>query len=382
MGWSNHVLSFPFTKIAANGQGDLQLALHTGSLSQTAMMTGAAGIINMWSMHKGFKDSHIFSDRYGDTNSARLAALQDKNYGMIAPYEMNFATFLSRLKSDNTFKWVYDCPGSGDVLRALDFEYYTDEAVCPMPIVRDIDTPIGIPATTKFYGIPVVPVENDLHGLNLSDLAPYNPFVDMNHLDNYYPGVVLWNNSETHYATADYPVKDKPSYKPHISVPFTGLSETTYNVRCFLSQWQIQQDTPPNPGYFVACDDPVRTYTFYYIGPGPEPYMILTELTVKNLAAPGQPQQLRYIVRIKNQSGNTASISNATLIVGDPAAIIPPIGETISLTGLNGSYANQEQKGAADYILDEHNIGDPVTFYAEVSGVSGQATLEGTGAVE
>ena len=308
---------------------------------------------------------------------------------MVAPYSMNFGSynsgFLQMLISGNV-GWGYNKPrgiSEQEPFRALDFHQYDHRSVCPMPFVRDINTPIGIPATTKFYGVPVVPVENDDYlGLNLMDLQPLAPTIGEYFLDSYYPGVVLWNNSEIHYATADYPIKDKPSYKPHISVSFTGLSETTYSVRCFLSQWQIQQDTPPNPGYFVACEDPVRTYTFYYIGPGPEPYMILTELTVKNLAAPGQPPQIRYIVRIKNQSGNTASISNATLIVGNPEEIIPPIGETFSLTTLNGSYANQEQKGAAGYTLDEHNIGDPVTFYAEVSGVSGQTTLEGTGAVE
>lgn len=393
MGWdTNHVLL-----TAPISDSDLAEAAGYPGTPHDGGWLIMNGLFNKWAKNKGFRSSEKGFHVDSAGIAAREVAQKAVNYGMVAPYSTNFGAynsgFLQMLISGNVV-WGYERPRGiknttlnptnvDEILRVLDFHEYDRRPICPFPSIAEVSGAIGISATTKQYGFPAIPHDNAGNlGLELHDLKPVAAETDANLLDNYYVGVAIWNNNEIHYATTDYKVKDKPSYKPNFNISLTGLNETTYNVRCFLSQIPILQDEPVNPAYFVACEDTVRTYQFYYVGPGPEPFMILAELTVKNLAAPGQPPQIRYIVRITNQSGNSATISNSTLIVGDPDAIIPPVGETILLTGLNGSYANQETKSVTGYTLDEHNAGDPVTFYAEVSGVVGQQTLEGDSVVE
>lgn len=145
MGFSNNLLTYPFTKIAANGQGDLQQALGTGSMSQAAMMTGQAGYINPMAKYKGFRNTTaVFSDANA-RNNARAAA----RYGMAEPqyfYPISYTIPPS---------WIYNKPdGSMYPLRAMDFVKdtisttagYDKEAVPPLAI----EIPGGLPLQATF----------------------------------------------------------------------------------------------------------------------------------------------------------------------------------------------------------------------------------------
>lgn len=138
MGFSGGILTYPFTKIAANGNGDLQQALGTGSLSQAAMMTGQAGTINKWSKYKPFRHSTIYTDRYNgpgqQVTTQREAAIRAANFGLVAP------TMYNNIESTRNTEWTYEIPraNSTDVLQALDFEHYYKNAVPPAASPGDV----------------------------------------------------------------------------------------------------------------------------------------------------------------------------------------------------------------------------------------------------
>ena len=130
MGWSNHVLSFPFTKIAANGQGDLQLALRSGATSQISLWEN--GVVNKWARRKRFNLNAIYTDRYGDTNSQRLAGLKTALFGFGSsgiPVYTSAAELTAALRSGITAGSHWNLPAATPPYRALDFEGYADDNI-------------------------------------------------------------------------------------------------------------------------------------------------------------------------------------------------------------------------------------------------------------
>ena len=129
-GWSGNKLTCPFTKIAANGRGDLQLAWGVSSTGMTQANLFANGKINKWAKYKPFQHSTVFTDRYGDTNSQRLAGLKSANYGFGSGFVSGTTVFTTKsdLHSGFTNTWTYYRPVQGThPLRALDAEGYVGE---------------------------------------------------------------------------------------------------------------------------------------------------------------------------------------------------------------------------------------------------------------
>lgn len=128
MGWSGNKLTRPYTKIAANGQGDLQRAFGVSSLTQSALF--ANGKINKFAKYKPFCNSSIYSDQYTDTNSQRLAGLRAANYGFGAGFVDGIPSFDSAnaLHSGFSSGWTYHRPTIGNYpLRADDCVGYVGE---------------------------------------------------------------------------------------------------------------------------------------------------------------------------------------------------------------------------------------------------------------
>lgn len=129
MGYSGGYLTAPFTKIAANGQGDLQKALRTTEMTQ--MRIFANGIINKWSKHKAFINPTIFTQRYyeGGVATARETALRNANFGLSVP------ALASSPGATLDTQWGYTRPdgrSTAQPQRALDFDLYFADAVQPV----------------------------------------------------------------------------------------------------------------------------------------------------------------------------------------------------------------------------------------------------------
>ena len=149
MGLSNGILLYPFTKIAANGNGDLQQALGISSLNHAALFS--APNLNIWAKYKPFQDAglpFVTPDAAGwAVRNARAAA---KDYGFFndtiatLPNTYNFdasqagcfQNFYLNSLADQSGKplngWQYYKPTT--YKRALDFHGYRINAGHPVAI--------------------------------------------------------------------------------------------------------------------------------------------------------------------------------------------------------------------------------------------------------
>ncbi len=115
MPWNDltNVLTAPFTKIAANGQGDLQKALGSSLMSQIRLFTEPW--INPMAKYKPFRNAApVFA-----TDAARNTARQNARYGFATPIPTLNLT--QNIPANN---WVYQRPRGGsnnEPFRALDF---------------------------------------------------------------------------------------------------------------------------------------------------------------------------------------------------------------------------------------------------------------------
>jgi len=139
MGLTNGILTAPFTKIAANGNGDLQVALERRNIQSEIQLVGDVNAqggpvdkIKLWAKFKPFKSSTInypFDPtqttpelRSPERTADRVAA----NYGLSAPAT---ATSVAGVFGSG---WTYNKPVVGtDPLRALDFDGYDTNASAP-----------------------------------------------------------------------------------------------------------------------------------------------------------------------------------------------------------------------------------------------------------
>ena len=152
------VLYYPFTKIAANGNGDLQRALGKSDLSQYNLFISGGANVNPWAKYKAFENSTNVFSRYNDAGTSdRDLALKAANYGLVNipvwtnQYVYNMAQFWLFGYTGSNYNYLPDfCRGtspanikyyqykkpsewaSGMPFRALDFERYFKYAVRPV----------------------------------------------------------------------------------------------------------------------------------------------------------------------------------------------------------------------------------------------------------
>lgn len=105
-------------KIGVDGLADLQLALGSSKKSQIELF---AVDYNRFAKFKEFKSANLFiGDNYGDTNSARLAALKGTNYGLNI-----VSCFRSTFAAKYADRWTLDKPTVPNfALRPMDFDGY------------------------------------------------------------------------------------------------------------------------------------------------------------------------------------------------------------------------------------------------------------------
>lgn len=119
-----------FTKIAANGQGDLQKALGRTTCYSEIQLIGdvdansnRVGAINKWAKFKPFQYSGIFTD--SGPGSSRETAMRAANFGLSVPtftYSNLISKFNKTTPSVADVRWVYTPPVS--YYRAEDFHGY------------------------------------------------------------------------------------------------------------------------------------------------------------------------------------------------------------------------------------------------------------------
>lgn len=126
MAYNLGILTYPFTKIAADGNGDLQQALGTTLTSQVGIFALPR---NKWAKYQPFADSRVFSDRFSDTSSTRLAALKSANWGFGTDGIPTYSTKTTLLSAMSTLAagsaWTRTALST---LRALDFDGYINES--------------------------------------------------------------------------------------------------------------------------------------------------------------------------------------------------------------------------------------------------------------
>lgn len=134
MGFNGDILTMPFTKIAANGNGDLQRALRTSVKSEIQLVADVdrngdpADRINIWSKGKPFRDQTIVFASDAARNSARQLA----NFGLSIP-DMGYSSLNSMIANLPGAAWTYLKPRIGkDPLRAIDFDGYAPYATAPI----------------------------------------------------------------------------------------------------------------------------------------------------------------------------------------------------------------------------------------------------------
>lgn len=137
MGLTNGILTAPFTKIALNGQGDLQKALGRTTCMSEIQLVGDVDVnsadvdaINKWSKHKPFAPLTATAVYAFDASKAtpelrspeRCAAALAVDYGLLIPTYTSAADFHANWMTG----WTYQKPASN--YRALDMDgYATDE---------------------------------------------------------------------------------------------------------------------------------------------------------------------------------------------------------------------------------------------------------------
>lgn len=219
MGLSNGILTYPFTKIATNGNGDLQRALGVSSTGMTQANLFANGNINKWSKKKAFCHSTIFTDKYTDNNSQRLAGLKAAYYGFGYGNVVNIPVYTSASALHSGFSaanegnvWTYTRPTIGNYpLRALDFDGYAVSAAgwglgkytdanntlflnAPFNAYIECRTTIG--NNMDFYlGISAVSSGASSGLLSISDFSSMSGFEN---LASWYYGVALISKTGTY----------------------------------------------------------------------------------------------------------------------------------------------------------------------------------------
>lgn len=197
---STKVLTSPFTKIAANGQGDLQKALGRSVMSHIQLVGdidangNRINAINKWAKYKPFRSPNVIV-----TAQHRI----DAHYGLSVVEYTELGTpstvnsFLKKL-IDGELLWDYLPPrgentaqGIHEPYRAMDFDGYFAAAVNPIGDVDSDNIPIN-PAGEATIAWDLVDVEN-AYNLQLSDIK-----INGSPLTSYYLGVLLYKSASNY----------------------------------------------------------------------------------------------------------------------------------------------------------------------------------------
>ena len=268
MGWADHKLTYPFTKRAANGNGDLQQALHSSALYQSTLF--ANGTIAKWAKYKAFQYSGAIADRYSAAGtSARDLALKERSFGLnnipIWTGQMNkMVNFWYGISTSGNAPicgaqseyWTYLRPTT--YLRALDFENYIDNAQAP---ISPLDSTSITVSTSKDVNVTYP------SGARNAETIKFDEFVyDLIDGSNMYFGIMFWKvqGSVNTFLYMTHSEKISVSWGPGLSsVAASGTNRLfgTWKVFPFLSSvaqtsWAQSSSPPTTQGTFVALLPP------------------------------------------------------------------------------------------------------------------------------
>lgn len=259
MGWdsSTQILTAPFTKIALNGQGDLQNALGRTTCFSEIQLIGdvdangnPVGAVNMWAKYKSVKNTAVsYADQLDANMKWKSTATWWKDYygrcGLIIPTATALGTPASGFFADllsGSLPWSYDRPVAGTnlgPLRAYDFIGYYAGA---MPFMHQNGitqyTLDGNNSLTLQW--PYAPVETIDEQLQLTDVSVGGVTLDQ----MYFGALVYYGNSNGQYAWA----ATKKIAEEDLTVEFTSMSffkGKTVSIVPFLSTKQITQGGTP-----------------------------------------------------------------------------------------------------------------------------------------
>lgn len=294
------LLTAPFTKIAANGQGDLQRALaRTTCYSEIQLVKDVdangndMGIINIFAKYKPFPYNGIWANDSAG-KAARLAANQSTNYALTIPTFTGWNALITGTPNYAT-KWTYNKPAGTSLqpLRALDFDgYLTDcrewsldgstDTILNAPFGFSMSVPgkeIGLADVINVDIIKGNPVTND-----------YLLYLDAFHtntlpLNQYYFGVlavVPGSTADSRIYVSDQRWSTDPSADAlHFDIPVASLtSGTTYTlvpIMCSTKRASLSfvGSIPENgqvvtlsgynfPGYKVTANSPNLNVSAYF----------------------------------------------------------------------------------------------------------------------
>jgi len=264
MGWSDHKLTYPFTKIAANGNGDLQQALQSSALYQSTLF--ANGVVAKWAKYKAFQYSGAIADRYSAAGtSARDLALKERSFGLnnipIWTGQMNkMVNFWYGISTSGNAPicgaqseyWTYLRPTT--YLRALDFENYIDNAEAP---ISALDSTSITVSTSKDVNVTYPSGARNAETIKLEELV-----YDLIDGSNMYFGIMFWKvqGSVNTFLYKTHDTKISESWGPGVSSVASGGTNQlfgTWKVFPFLSSvaqttWASSTTPPTTTGTFVA----------------------------------------------------------------------------------------------------------------------------------
>lgn len=250
MGWSNGKLTYPFTKLATNGQGDFQQALHRNDLREIDLFN--YGDVRLFAKYKGFPSPYDYTDRYSDSGSNRKTALINANYGIAIPTSNALGSpssgfFYNLLNS--ALMWYYNRPNknNNNVLRPMDFDGYIDYAVNIMAQLGVTSYMLdGNNSFTITWPDAILPQDDDCQ------LYPRDVMVNGVAVTNMYFGILLYYSASL-YTWAAQNQFGVPGLGK--SVTFTGMSNyagKTVQVVPFLSSIAIGQGLGPSAAVTLA----------------------------------------------------------------------------------------------------------------------------------
>ncbi|MBO7510240.1 MAG: hypothetical protein J6T35_03570 [Bacteroidales bacterium] len=318
-------MTAPFTKIGANGQGDLQQALGRTTCYSHIQLVGdvnqnsvAVGAVNKWAKYKPVKNTGITYESQLDTDKTWKSTADwwkasngrcglsfttsESLYTGSSPFASG--SFLRKLKDwDSSMVWAYDRPVSGtNPLRAYDFIQYYAAAQPPV---------IGVADNLRVFSNGEMTVQlyttrgaHDL-ALQLDDLNINNSAVS-----GWYLGVLVYV-SDSQFAFAFSTDTLGNGADSVLFTSMTGYSGRNATVVPFLSSVRANQGVNPGAGTFLSCDVAPQTFNISAQA---------TTLTASIDEAIWTSQlhaRVSYIVKINNNTGSTRTVNNLVIALSD-----------------------------------------------------------------
>ena len=267
------ILTKPFTKIAANGSGDLQLALGRSVKSEIQLVGDVdsngndVNAVHIQSKFKPFKDSTVAFSGSG-TGSDRELALQNTNLGYIIPsstYNTLAGVFAAAVSAGvGATLWHWDKPVSGtNPLRALDFDEYDNQCdwplqygITPNPAyynarvansieVSDADAAAGI-STWDYTDLKKALSVPGGSTINISSAFGTSIWL-----------AVAWAATGSTTPSGAYTLKGS---RYTITPPTT---QTTYNVLTFFTNVTYTGSATSTTGIHIPCPKGLTQWTYY-----------------------------------------------------------------------------------------------------------------------